>query len=117
MLKLTMTNKQKPTSTSNMLSSDSLQRYVELEGINTDINSVIDKYAGNDKNVSMYVDDMDSRQGFFLMWVKKDLDAQPGKQMQITTFARCINVDEVLKSMTSVVTDIERGQSRPVNIA
>ena len=100
----------------NGISSDTLENHVELENINKDILEVVDKYAKDKKNISVYGDDLTTRGGWFLMWVKKDMDMPPDEQIQITTFAKSINVNEITNSMNKVMSDMGREQQRPIDV-
>ena len=61
----------KETLTSN-LSSVELENHVQVNNIHNDIVALINKYAGDKLNTSAYSDNLDNKEGFFLMWVKKD---------------------------------------------
>ena len=101
----------------NEISNVNLEEDIQLENLNKDIQDVINKYAKNRLNVSSYGETPDSKKGFFLMWVKKDLDAPENEKVQITIFAQFINTDEVISSMTKVLSDMAEEQKKPIGIA
>lgn len=101
---------------SNNISSEDLEKHIRLINIDKDIVDVINKYTHN-KNCSVYSKDISGKKGFLLMWVKKDLDMPIDQQIQITSFAENISIDQVKMSMEKVLNDIINEQSKPINIA
>ena len=109
--------KMKKPLTSNSISSIDLEEHIKLDSIDKDVESVINKYTKDRKNVSAYSKDVKKNKGFFLMWVKKDLDAPHNEQIKITTFAQFINMDEIVNAMEKTISDMVTEQNKPVGIA
>lgn len=88
------------------ISNGMVEDHIMLENISKDINSIIDKYAEH-KNMSAYSSgDLNNDKGFFLMWIKKDNTLPENERLQITTFAKQINVNEIVASMEKTLKDM-----------
>lgn len=107
----------KKTSTSNNISSIDLETHIQIEGINKEIEALIDKHAQGRKNVSAYGGELKSNKGFFLMFVKRDMDASEDQQLQITTFGQFIKMQEVGMAMERVMSDMMVEQMKPTPTA
>ena len=100
-----------------LISNQVLEEHVKVESIDKDINAIIDKYAGDLKNVSSYGDVEDNKSGFFLLWIKKDLNAPKDEQLRTTTFAQSISMDDVEVAIHNAMSNIQEEQKKPINIA
>lgn len=109
--------KMKKLISNNGISNTDLEEHIQLESIHKDIVGIIDKYAKDRKNISSYGEISKSDKGFFLMWVKKDLSLQENDQIQITTFAQFIDMNEIIGAMEKIIKDMALEQKMPVNIA
>ena len=102
---------------SNPISSLELENQIQLKNINKDIIAIVDKYAKNQKNFSAYSDNVDTKEGFFLLWVKKDTTLPEEEQIQITTLAQSINMDEVINSMSKIIGEMLEEQKAQSNFS
>lgn len=109
--------KTKTSSTSNPLSSVKLENFAKMEKLNKDIVKLIDEYTGNRNNQAIYSDEVDDRRGFFLLWVKKDLDAPSGQEIEITNLQESMYTEEVVLCMKKVLQDMAEEQSKRPGIA
>ena len=113
-----MKTKKKPLKmTAISISSSELENHVALSSIHNDVINLINKYAGSKLNTSVYTDKLDSKEGFFLMWIKKDSNLPLGEQIQIHTLAQLINLEDVANSMEKTISDMIEEQKAPKNFA
>lgn len=96
---------------SNNMNSLDLENHIQVKNIDSDVIALVDKYAKDKKNISSYSDALEAKEGFFLLWIKKDLNAPKDEQLKITTFAQSIHTNDVRDVMNSIIGNIEIEQN------